>query len=44
MQLLFYALFAAGIIAADQFTKYLTVANIALGERIEWMSGFLGLT
>ena len=44
MQLLFYALFAAGIIAADQFTKYLTVANIALGQRVEWMPGFLGLT
>ena len=44
MQILFYALFAAGIVAADQFTKYLTVANIALGQRVEWMSGFLGLT
>ena len=44
MQILFYALFAAGIVAADQFTKYLTVANIALGQRIEWMPGFLGLT
>ena len=44
MQLFLYALFAAGIVAADQFTKYLTVANIALGERVEWMPGFLGLT
>ena len=44
MQILFYALFAAGIVAADQFTKYLTVANIALGQRVEWMPGFLGLT
>ena len=44
MQILFYALFAAGIVAADQFTKYLTVAQIALGERVEWMPGFLGLT
>ena len=44
MQLLFYALFAAGIVAADQFTKYLTVAGIALGERVEWMPGFVGLT
>ena len=44
MQLLFYTLFVAGILAADQFTKYLTVANIALGQRIEWMPGFLGLT
>ena len=44
MQLIFYALFAAGIVAADQVTKYLTVANIALGARVEWMPGFLGLT
>ena len=44
MQLLFYSLFAAGIIAADQITKYLTVANISLGEHVEWMPGFLGLT
>ena len=44
MQILFYALFAAGIVVADQFTKYLTVANIALGQRVEWMPGFLGLT
>ena len=44
MQLLFYALFAAGIVAADQLTKYLTVANIALGQRVDWMPGFLGLT
>ena len=44
MQILYYALLAAGIVAADQVTKYLTVANIALGERVEWMPGFLGLT
>ena len=44
MQLLFYALFAAGIVAADQLTKYLTVANIALGQRVDWLPGFLSLT
>ena len=44
MQILFYALLAAGIVAADQFTKYLTVANIALGGHVDWMPGFLGLT
>ena len=44
MQILFYTLFAVGIVAADQFTKYLTVANIALGQHVEWMPGFLGLT
>ena len=44
MQILFYALLAAGIVAADQFTKYLTVANNALGGHVDWMPGFLGLT
>ena len=44
MQLIFYILFAAGIVAADQLTKYLTVANIALGQDIEFIPGFLGLT
>ena len=33
MQFALFALFAAGIVAADQFTKYLTVAALALGER-----------
>ena len=31
MQYFLMTLFAAGIVAADQFTKYLTVANIPLG-------------
>ena len=44
MQLTFMALFAAGIVAADQYTKFLTVANIALYEDIEFIPGFLGLT
>ncbi len=44
MQFVWYALFAAGIVAADQWTKYLTVANIALYEDIEFIPGFLGLT
>ena len=44
MQILFYALLAAGIVAADQFTKYLTVANIALGQDVPFIPGFLGLT
>ena len=30
MQFLWYTLFAVGIVAVDQWTKYLTVANIAL--------------
>jgi signal peptidase II len=37
-------LFAAGIVAADQFTKYLTVANIALHQDVNFIPGFLGLT
>ncbi len=44
MQLLYYSLFAAGIVAADQFTKYLTVANIALYEDIPFLPGLLQLT
>ncbi len=38
------ALFSAGIVAVDQFTKYLTVTNLALYERVEFIPGFLGLT
>ena len=44
MQFAFFALFAAGIVAADQFTKYLTVANLALGERAPFIPGLLGFT
>ena len=44
MQFLFMALFAAGIVAADQITKYLTVANIALYQDVEFIPGFLGFT
>ena len=44
MQFAFFALFAAGIVAADQFTKYLTVANIALGEQVPFIPGLLRLT
>ena len=44
MQFLAYVLFVAGIVAADQFTKYLTVANIALYEDIPFIPGLLQLT
>ena len=44
MQFALYMLFAAGIVAADQFTKYLTVANIALHQDIPFIPGLLGLT
>ena len=44
MQFLFMTLFAAGIVAADQITKYLTVANIALYQDVEFIPGVLGFT
>jgi len=44
MQTLLFALFAAGIVAADQFTKYLTVMNIALYEDVPFIPGLLQLT
>ena len=44
MQLLYMGLFAAGIVAADQVTKYFTVANIALYQDVEFIPGVLGLT
>ena len=44
MQFLFMALFAAGVVAADQITKYLTVANIALYQDVEFIPGILGFT
>ena len=44
MPFLYYSLFAAAIVAADQVTKYLTVANIPLGEEIPFLPGLLQLT
>jgi len=44
MQLVAFSLFIAGIVAADQFTKYLTVANIALYEDVPFIPGLLQLT
>ena len=44
MQFAYFALFAAGIVAADQFTKYLTVANIALGGKVPFLPGLLRFT
>ena len=44
MQALFFALFAAGIVAADQLTKFLTVANIPLNGEVEVLPGVVGLT
>ena len=44
MQFLLYALFAAVIVAADQITKYLTVANIPLYADVPFIPGVLQLT
>ena len=44
MSLLYYALFVGSIVAADQITKYLTVANIALYEDVPFIPGLLQLT
>ena len=44
MQYLWMALFAAGIVAVDQYTKVLTVANIPLHGHLDFLPGILGLT
>ena len=44
MQFAVFALFAAGIVAADQITKFMTVANIALGEHVPFLPGLLRFT
>ena len=44
MQFIFFVIFAAGIVAFDQFTKFLTVANIALGQKVPFLPGLIRLT
>jgi len=44
MAFLPYALFIGAIVAADQLTKYLTVANIALYADVPFLPGLLQLT
>ena len=44
MSFLYYCLFVLGIVAADQITKYLTVANLALSEAVPLLPGVLQLT
>ena len=44
MSYLLMGLFAALIVAADQFTKYLTVANIPLWGHVDVWPGVVGLT
>ena len=44
MQYLFMALFAAGIVAADQLSKLWVVANISLHTRVDAIDGLFHLT
>ena len=44
MQIFLYLMATVGIVAADQITKYLTVAHIALGQDLPFLPGVLGLT
>ena len=44
MQFLFFSIFAALIVVADQITKYLTVALIPLYSRVDFIPGLLSLT
>ena len=44
MQYLWMTLFAAGIVAADQFTKFLVLQNIPLHGHADLLPGLLSLT
>ena len=44
MTFLYYALFAGFVVAADQFTKYLTLVHIPLHGSVPFIPGFLGFT
>ena len=44
MQFFYYLLLVAGITAADQVTKYLTVANIPLYSDMDFIPGLVNLT
>lgn len=44
MQTIFMGLFAFLIVAADQITKQLVLANIPLHSQVEFLPGVLGLT
>lgn len=39
-----YAILATVLVLADQFTKYLTRANLELGQSVPFLPGFLDLT
>ena len=44
MTFLYYMLFTAAVVGLDQFTKYLTVANIPLHADVPFIADFLGFT
>ena len=44
MQFVFYVIFAAAVVLADQLTKALVVANIPLGGHAAFLPGFLDFT
>ena len=44
LQFFYYVLFVAGIVATDQVTKFLTVANIPLYQDVPFLPGVLNLT
>ena len=44
MQFLLFGIFAAAIAVLDQVTKFLTVSNIDLYEKVDFIPGFLGFT
>ena len=44
MQPIYYLLFIAAVVGADQLTKYLVVSSIALGGEVSFLPGFLGFT
>ena len=44
MSFLLMSLFAFGIVAVDQFTKFVVLENIALYEKVPFLPGFIGFT
>lgn len=44
MQFLYYMILAAGVVAVDQFTKFLTVVYIPFQESVPFIPGLLQLT
>ena len=44
MTYLLMSIFAAAVVALDQFTKYLTLQNIPLYGHVDFIPGFIGFT